>query len=173
MTPAARLAAAIEILDDLARGDAPADAVAAHWFRGHRFAGSGDRRAIRELVYRDLRRGEMYRWALGEAGGDPESPRARVARAGRNPPEIAARAMRVVRLHGTYHFVYVKGVGVACVRKTRGGVCCAGSALRPYGAIFSSSYAWTVCEKKTPGHFEKSSAAQNALIGQRPLAGGN
>ncbi|MBT4907242.1 MAG: RsmB/NOP family class I SAM-dependent RNA methyltransferase, partial [Rhodospirillaceae bacterium] len=39
MTPAARTAATIEILTEVARGDAPADAVLADWFRGHRFAG--------------------------------------------------------------------------------------------------------------------------------------
>ncbi len=77
MTPAARLAATIEILDEIARGDAPADDILSRWFRGHRFAGSGDRRAIRDLVYRDLRAGEFYRWALESAGGDPASPRAR------------------------------------------------------------------------------------------------
>jgi 16S rRNA (cytosine967-C5)-methyltransferase len=77
MTPAARLAATIEILDEVARGDAPADAVLTGWFRGHRFAGSGDRRAIRELVYRDLRTGALLRWALAATGGDPASVRAR------------------------------------------------------------------------------------------------
>jgi hypothetical protein len=69
-----------------------------------------------------------------------------------------------------------------CLRKRCGGSVRAedarwsvlrGKCIASHGAIFSSSYAWTVCEKKTPGHFEKSSAAQNALIGQRPLAGGN
>lgn len=77
MTPAARIAASIEILSEIARGDAPADAVLADWFRGHRFAGSGDRRAIRDAVYRDLRRGALLRWAVAEAGGDADSPRAR------------------------------------------------------------------------------------------------
>ena len=59
MTPAARVQSAIELLDQviaaaLAKG-APADRILADWFRAHRFAGSKDRRAIRELVYRAIR----------------------------------------------------------------------------------------------------------------------
>ncbi|MBT6405629.1 MAG: RsmB/NOP family class I SAM-dependent RNA methyltransferase [Rhodospirillaceae bacterium] len=77
MTPAARTAATIEILTEVARGDAPADAVLADWFRGHRFAGSGDRRAIREAVYADFRAGALCRWAVQTADGDPENPRLR------------------------------------------------------------------------------------------------
>lgn len=59
MTPAARVQAAIEILDSIiaaARsGGAPADRILADWFRPRRFAGSGDRRAVRELVFRVIR----------------------------------------------------------------------------------------------------------------------
>lgn len=59
MTPAARVQSAIELLDQVidatrAKG-APADRVLAEWFRGNRFAGSKDRRAIRELVYGAIR----------------------------------------------------------------------------------------------------------------------
>ncbi len=59
MTPAARVQAGIEILDTIieaaqSRG-APADRILAEWFRNHRFAGSKDRRAVRELVYRAIR----------------------------------------------------------------------------------------------------------------------
>ncbi len=78
MKPAARTAATIEILTEIARGDAPADAVLADWFRGHRFAGSGDRRAIREGVYSDFRTGALRRWMVQSAAGDPENPRLRV-----------------------------------------------------------------------------------------------
>lgn len=59
MTPAARVQAAIEILDcviDAARTNgAPADRLIADWFRTRRFVGSKDRRAIRELAYRAIR----------------------------------------------------------------------------------------------------------------------
>ena len=59
MTPAARVQAAIGLLDQviaaaLAKG-APADRILADWFRASRFAGSKDRRAVRELVYRAVR----------------------------------------------------------------------------------------------------------------------
>ncbi|HLV06420.1 MAG TPA: RsmB/NOP family class I SAM-dependent RNA methyltransferase, partial [Croceibacterium sp.] len=59
MTPAARVQAAIELLDSiisaaLAKGP-PADRIVADWFRARRFAGSKDRRAIRDLVYRAIR----------------------------------------------------------------------------------------------------------------------
>jgi 16S rRNA (cytosine967-C5)-methyltransferase len=60
MTPAARVQAAIELLDEVAaaarEGGAAADTLIARWFKTRRFAGSGDRRAVRELVYRAIRR---------------------------------------------------------------------------------------------------------------------
>jgi len=59
MTPAARVQAAIEILDLViaAACDSgpPADRIVGDWFRPRRFAGSSDRRAVRELVYRAIR----------------------------------------------------------------------------------------------------------------------
>ena len=59
MTPSARVQAAIDILDlviaEAVRGGAPADRVIVEWFRTRRFAGSGDRRALRELVFRAIR----------------------------------------------------------------------------------------------------------------------
>lgn len=59
MTPAARVEAAIGLLDKVvaaarAQG-APADRILSDWFRASRFAGSKDRREIRELVYRAIR----------------------------------------------------------------------------------------------------------------------
>lgn len=59
MTPAARIQAAIEILDVIAaaarEGGAPADAIFADAMRARRYAGSKDRRAIRDLVYDAIR----------------------------------------------------------------------------------------------------------------------
>ena len=59
MIPAARVQAAIELLDsiiDAARAKgAPADRLIADYFRTRRYAGSKDRRAVRELVYRAIR----------------------------------------------------------------------------------------------------------------------
>jgi len=64
VTPAARLQAAIEIVDEVIdaarRGGAAADTLIAAYFRARRYAGSKDRRAVRDLVYAAIRRaGEM------------------------------------------------------------------------------------------------------------------
>ncbi len=60
MTPAARVQAAIEILDEViasARSDGPpADTIVQRYFKVRRYAGSKDRRAVRELAYRAIRR---------------------------------------------------------------------------------------------------------------------
>ena len=59
MTPAGRMQAAIEILDAVivsTRDDgAPADAIVTRYFKQRRYAGSKDRRAVRELVFRAIR----------------------------------------------------------------------------------------------------------------------
>lgn len=83
MTPAARVQAAIEVLDLViaatqAQG-APADRVVTDWFRTRRFAGSGDRRAVRDLVYRAIR-------ACGEV---PASGRAAMLRLAESDPALA------------------------------------------------------------------------------------
>ncbi|MTH64938.1 RsmB/NOP family class I SAM-dependent RNA methyltransferase [Paracoccus shanxieyensis] len=65
MTPAARAAAAIDILDRILGGD-PAEAALLRWSRDSRFAGSGDRAAVRDLVFDSLRR-LRSRAALGGA----------------------------------------------------------------------------------------------------------
>ncbi|MFM5894902.1 MAG: RsmB/NOP family class I SAM-dependent RNA methyltransferase [Novosphingobium sp.] len=59
MTPAARVQSAIELLDLIiaaarAQG-ASADRITADWFKQRRYMGSGDRRAVRELVYAAIR----------------------------------------------------------------------------------------------------------------------
>jgi 16S rRNA (cytosine967-C5)-methyltransferase len=59
VTPAARVQAAIEVLDliiaAVRNNGAPADRIVAEWFKTRRFAGSGDRRAVRDLVFRAIR----------------------------------------------------------------------------------------------------------------------
>jgi 16S rRNA (cytosine967-C5)-methyltransferase len=63
MTPAARLQAAIDILST---GTAqPLDRQLKAWFRGHRFAGSGDRRAITERVYAIFRHHAHFAHRMG------------------------------------------------------------------------------------------------------------
>lgn len=54
MTPSARLAAAIAVLDRVLAGD-PAEKALTNWGRASRFAGSGDRAAVRDLVFDALR----------------------------------------------------------------------------------------------------------------------
>lgn len=59
MTPQARLSAAIEILDRVLAG-AAAEQALTNWGRASRFAGSGDRHAVRDLVYDALRCKRSY-----------------------------------------------------------------------------------------------------------------
>lgn len=54
MTPAARVQAAIEILDDIQAGS-PAEQALTRWARQSRYAGSGDRAAVRDHVFSALR----------------------------------------------------------------------------------------------------------------------
>ena len=56
MRPGARLQAAIEVLGDVLERHRPASTALADWGKAHRFAGSGDRAAIGNLVYDALRR---------------------------------------------------------------------------------------------------------------------
>ncbi|MGR3467226.1 MAG: RsmB/NOP family class I SAM-dependent RNA methyltransferase [Shimia sp.] len=65
MTPAAHHAAAIEVLDEVFAGTAP-EAALLGWARGHRFAGSKDRAAIRDITFDVLRKRAMA-WHLGGA----------------------------------------------------------------------------------------------------------
>ena len=84
MTPAARVQAAIELLDAViaaAQADgAPADRLVSEYFRTRRYAGSKDRRAVRELVYRAIR----------ACGPVPESGRAAMLRLVADDPPLAA-----------------------------------------------------------------------------------
>jgi 16S rRNA (cytosine967-C5)-methyltransferase len=69
MTPAARLAAAIEIVGLLRETNQPADRLMRDYFRTRRFAGSKDRRAIAERVFGLYRHRAHYAWRMG--GDDP------------------------------------------------------------------------------------------------------
>jgi len=73
MTPAARVAAAFEVLADVESRRRPAADALKDWGLAHRFAGSGDRAAIASLVYDALRRKSSSAWLMGES-----SPRAEV-----------------------------------------------------------------------------------------------
>lgn len=68
MTPGARVAAAIECLDEILKGE-PAERVLTRWARARRFAGSKDRRAIRDHVYTVLRQKRSAAWLGGDETG--------------------------------------------------------------------------------------------------------
>jgi 16S rRNA (cytosine967-C5)-methyltransferase len=68
MIPAARVAAAIEVLTDIEEKRRPAAESIKDWGIAHRFAGSGDRSAIAGLIYDALRRKASSAWIMGEAG---------------------------------------------------------------------------------------------------------
>ena len=65
MTPAARLAAAASVLDSIAQGRQPAEAVLKAWGGANRYAGSKDRRAIADRVYKVLRARGRLSWIMG------------------------------------------------------------------------------------------------------------
>jgi 16S rRNA (cytosine967-C5)-methyltransferase len=70
MTPAARLAAAIEVLDEIAAAPkAPADRVLEGYVRRRRFIGAKDRHAISERVFGVLRRQARLDWWRGRVRG--------------------------------------------------------------------------------------------------------
>ncbi len=65
MRPAARLAAAIEVLEAWQISNASLDHTLTAWGRAHRFAGSKDRAAISDRVYAVLRRRAECAWVTG------------------------------------------------------------------------------------------------------------
>jgi 16S rRNA (cytosine967-C5)-methyltransferase len=81
VTPGARLQAAIELLQAIHQGTAPADRATAAYFRTRRYIGGADRRAVLDHVYAILRRRAALGWKLDRARGDvklPEIERARM-----------------------------------------------------------------------------------------------
>lgn len=64
MTPGARLAAAIQLLDHISGGTRGTDRVIRDFFRARRYAGSKDRRAVSGRVYEVLRRRGLLDWWL-------------------------------------------------------------------------------------------------------------
>lgn len=78
MTPAARLQAAADILDQLSGTRATAEAVLKQWGQVNRYAGSKDRRAIADRVYRCLRGRQRLLWAMELGEKSPGQGRALV-----------------------------------------------------------------------------------------------
>jgi 16S rRNA (cytosine967-C5)-methyltransferase len=73
MTPAARLSAAIELIDTIDTDRVPAAKALKEWGTAHRYAGSGDRAAISGLIWDVLRRRSSSAFLM-----DADTPRARV-----------------------------------------------------------------------------------------------
>ena len=80
MTPGARIQAAIELLQAIHGGTAPADRASAAYFRNRRYIGGQDRRAVLDHVYAVLRRRAELGWRLDRARGDVKLPDAERAR---------------------------------------------------------------------------------------------
>jgi 16S rRNA (cytosine967-C5)-methyltransferase len=80
MTPGARVAATIELLDEIvSRSERPADLVANAFFRARRFIGGGDRRTVSERVWSILRRYGQLSWWLDRSRHPGRDGRAIVA----------------------------------------------------------------------------------------------
>src|SRR6202043_399389 len=73
MTPAARLSAAIELIEAIDTQRIPAAKALKEWGTAHRYAGSGDRAAISGLIWDVLRRRASSAWIM-----DDDTARARV-----------------------------------------------------------------------------------------------
>ena len=67
MRPGAQIRAAVEVFEEVTKRHRPAAAALADWGKAHRFAGSGDRSAIGNLVYDALRR---WRSLSAQMGSD-------------------------------------------------------------------------------------------------------
>ena len=77
MTPGARLAAAIDVLEEYERAPAPADAIVASYLRTRRYIGAKDRAAIQALIFGHFRQWARIGWLIERAGMVP-TPRLRV-----------------------------------------------------------------------------------------------
>jgi 16S rRNA (cytosine967-C5)-methyltransferase len=79
VTPGACIEAAIGLLDRIEQRRVPADDIVASYFRGHRFAGSGDRGAISGHIYAVLRHRAALDWWIERRGpGLPRDARRRI-----------------------------------------------------------------------------------------------
>ncbi len=68
MTPAARLQATLDLMQEIDRVARPADAVVSAWFRAHRQIGDADRGQLSELLYALLRHHARLGWWLAKHG---------------------------------------------------------------------------------------------------------
>ncbi len=102
MQPGARLQAAIEVLDEILDRHRPASHALSDWGRAHRFAGSGDRAAIGNIVFDALRKRNSLAWrmdadtpralalgVLGHGWGEPADTIAAMCAGGRTPEPLS------------------------------------------------------------------------------------
>jgi 16S rRNA (cytosine967-C5)-methyltransferase len=79
VTPGARIQATVEILAETWSGKEPPDRIVDDYFRKRRYAGSSDRRAINDMLYRVIRHRARLDWWIGRTGSTAEpGPRTRV-----------------------------------------------------------------------------------------------
>ena len=97
MTPGARIAAAIDILAEIEKGERAADGIAADYFRHRRYIGAKDRAQVAGHVYAVLRHRAIIDWWIGRAAKAAVAPAARSRMIGAlllidraTPGEIAA-----------------------------------------------------------------------------------
>jgi 16S rRNA (cytosine967-C5)-methyltransferase len=117
MTPAAQIAAAIELIESIEQGGRrPADAIAQGFFRERRYIGSSDRRAISENVWSVLRARRRIGWWISSRAGGKETPRLLVAAnimLGNRPLE----AVEEVFTGGRFGPMPLSGMELAVLRK--------------------------------------------------------
>ena len=101
MTPAARLSAAIGLLDDILRHKRPISNALKDWGNANRYAGSGDRNAVGNLVHDSLRVKASAGWIMGlRPTGDPgagDSPPGEDQPAGEEARAILLGMLRTLR----------------------------------------------------------------------------
>lgn len=90
MKAAARISAAIEVLDAILGRHQPVATALTDWGKTHRFAGSGDRNAIGGLVYDALRRKASIAWAMEDDGSRALALGAASSALAMTPQEVVA-----------------------------------------------------------------------------------
>ncbi|MGE3710535.1 MAG: RsmB/NOP family class I SAM-dependent RNA methyltransferase, partial [Hyphomicrobiaceae bacterium] len=92
MRPGARINAAVEVLTEVLERHRPASVALADWGKSHRFAGSGDRAAIGNLVYDALRRRQSLAARMGSASARALAIAAASGALALSPEEVIAVA---------------------------------------------------------------------------------
>ncbi len=93
MTPEGRLATVVELLEEIARQERPADLVAGAFLRARRYIGAKDRRAISDRLWGILRRRARLGWILAQCRVESTARRrllADLVLADRLTPELVA-----------------------------------------------------------------------------------